>query len=143
MSPFDPILLAVDKSSPSDRAVLAARDLATLSGGTVHMIHVREVDVAAGGKVPGTYERETDQDVESLLEKELSSLREGNVKVSVDVRWARDADTARTIVDVANEIDASVVVMGSRGQSPLAALVVGSTTYKVLHAARCPVMIVP
>lgn len=143
MSQFDPILLAVDKSAPSDRAVLAARDLATLSGGTVHVLHVREVDVATGGKVPGTYERESDEDVESLLGKELAALREKDVKVTVDVRWARDAEAARAIVDVAEEIGAGVVVMGSRGQSPLAALVVGSTAYKVLHAARRPVMIVP
>lgn len=143
MTQFDPILLAVDKSSPSDRAVLVARDLATISGGTVHLVHVREVDVATGGKVPGTYERETDQDVESLVDKELSTLRAEDVKVVVEVRWARDADAARAIVDVADEIGAGVVVMGSRGQSPLAALVVGSTAYKVLHAARRPVMIVP
>lgn len=142
MTTFDTILLAVDQSEPSDRAVDVARDLAAMSGGTVHLLHVREIEVIVG-KAGGMFELETDEDVESLLEKEISVLREGNVKLTVDVRRAHESEAARTIVEVADEVGAGVVVMGSRGQSPLAALVLGSTAYKVLHAARRPVLIVP
>ena len=142
MSTFDAILLAVDQSGPSDRAVEVARDLATLSRGTVHLLHIREIEVIVG-KAGGTFELETDEDVETLLQKEISVLRDGNVKMSVDVRRAHESEAARTIIEVADEVGAGIVVMGSRGQSALAALVLGSTAYKVLHTAHRPVLIVP
>jgi nucleotide-binding universal stress UspA family protein len=43
---YDKILVAVDHSEMSDRAVMAARDLATLSKGEVWVLHLREREVA-------------------------------------------------------------------------------------------------
>jgi len=40
---YERILVAVDHSELSDRAVLAARDLATLSDGEVRVLHLRSV----------------------------------------------------------------------------------------------------
>ena len=45
---YDKILVAVDQSPVSDRAVLAARDLAQLSKGEVWVLHLREFEL--GGK---------------------------------------------------------------------------------------------
>ena len=42
---YERILVAVDHSELSDRAVLAARDLATLSDGEVWVLHLRERDI--------------------------------------------------------------------------------------------------
>jgi nucleotide-binding universal stress UspA family protein len=42
---YDRILVAVDHSEISDRAVLAARDLAVLSKGEVWVLHLREREV--------------------------------------------------------------------------------------------------
>src|SRR5579862_698712 len=128
MAAFTTILLAVDQSEQSDRAVDVARDLATLSGGTVHLLHLREIEVIVG-KSGGSFELETDDDVESLVGKEASVLRAARVKVTTDVRRVHKTDLARAIVDTADDIGADVIVMGSRGQSPFAALVLGSTTY--------------
>lgn len=43
---YDKILVAVDHSGTSDRAVLAARDLAVLSKGEVWVLHLREREMA-------------------------------------------------------------------------------------------------
>ena len=43
---YDKILVAVDHSEISDRAVLAARDLALLSKGEVWVLHLREREIA-------------------------------------------------------------------------------------------------
>ena len=48
---------------------------------------------------------------------------------------------AATITAVAADHDASVVVVGSRGRSAVRSTVVGSVTYGVLHATRCPVLV--
>jgi nucleotide-binding universal stress UspA family protein len=142
MGSFEVVLLAVDKSEQSDRAVEVARDLARLSGGAVHLLHVleREVVVGRGG---GAFDLETEEDVEALVSKELSVLRDGGVEVKVDVRRGRLDETYRAILQVADDISADVIVMGSRGLTAFGALMLGSHTYKVLHASTRPVLVVP
>ena len=49
---YDRILVAVDHSELSDKAVLAARDLATLSSGEVWVLHLREREIGFKTGVP-------------------------------------------------------------------------------------------
>ncbi|WP_336209259.1 universal stress protein [Nonomuraea sp. LPB2021202275-12-8] len=49
----------------------------------------------------------------------------------------------RTIVDVADEIDASLVVTGSRGLAGVRSVLLGSVSNHVLHHAHRPILIVP
>jgi nucleotide-binding universal stress UspA family protein len=53
----------------------------------------------------------------------------------------RRGGVAATIVAVAEEHNASVVVVGSRGRSAVRSTVVGSVTYGLLHAVRRPVLV--
>lgn len=142
MSEFRTIMVAVDKSEQSDRAVAVARDLARATGGVVHLFHIREHEVIVG-KSGGSFERETDEEVQSLLEKEIAVLREGGVEVVPDVRRARLDETARAILQVGEEVSADVIVVGLRGPSALSAIMLGGTTYKILHATKRPVLVVP
>ncbi|MEV6158932.1 universal stress protein [Nonomuraea sp. NPDC052129] len=48
-----------------------------------------------------------------------------------------------SIVDVANEIEATLIVTGTRGQGGVKSLLLGSTSDRVLHHARRPVLVVP
>ncbi len=142
MSEFRTIMVAVDKSEQSDRAVVVASNLARATGGVVHLLHIREHEVIVG-KSGGSFERETDEEVEALLEKELAVLRDAGVQVVPDVRRARLDETARAIVQVGDEVSADVIVIGLRGASALASIMLGGTTYKILHATRRPVLAVP
>ena len=47
------------------------------------------------------------------------------------------------IVDVAAFYDVQLIVMGSKGESDLRGLLLGSTTHRVLQIAPCPVVVVP
>ena len=49
----------------------------------------------------------------------------------------------RALLDLADEVDAPLIVMGSRGRSPVAAAVLGSVSSGVLHHGRRPALIVP
>lgn len=46
------------------------------------------------------------------------------------------------IPNVAEHENCEMIIMGSRGLSDLEGLLIGSTTHKVLHTAKCPVLVV-
>ncbi|MCK5196708.1 MAG: universal stress protein [Spirochaetales bacterium] len=48
----------------------------------------------------------------------------------------------KVISETAKIEDINLIIMGSRGKSDLAGLILGSTTHKVLHTAPCPVLVV-
>ena len=133
---YDKILVAVDHSEISDRAVLAARDLAVLSKGEVWVLHLREREIAVKTGMAMTDESRTrrQRHVSAVVEK----LAEAGVKAHGEVRTTLFGYAARDIVDDAIEHDADVIVMGSRGRSDLAGFILGSTAHKVIHLTDRP-----
>jgi nucleotide-binding universal stress UspA family protein len=51
--------------------------------------------------------------------------------------------TSHTILRVADELDAAVIVVGSRGLGGLRSLFLGSVSHAVVHRAHRPVLVVP
>ena len=51
-------------------------------------------------------------------------------------------DHAQVIIDTANKEGYDLIIMGSRGLSLFKDLLLGSVSFKVMHHARCPVMVV-
>ena len=84
---FDNILVAVDGSEQSDRAVATARDLARLSGGTVHLVHVREREVI-GGSGGESLEMEEPGVVEDLLKLDSAVFADMGVPFTINVHDA-------------------------------------------------------
>lgn len=56
---------------------------------------------------------------------------------------SRMATASEAIVQAADEIDAALIVLGSRGRRGLWSAVLGSTSVNVLHHARRPTLVVP
>lgn len=53
------------------------------------------------------------------------------------------ATASEAIVDAAEQIDAALIVLGSRGRRGLAAALLGSTSTNVLHHTRRPTLVIP
>lgn len=53
------------------------------------------------------------------------------------------APASEAIIEAADEIDASLIVLGSRGRRGLRAALLGSTSTNVLHHARRPTLVIP
>lgn len=137
---YDKILVAVDHSKMSDRAVLAARDLAVLSHGEVWVLHLREREL--GPKTGVAVPDETTDEAKAAVDASVEVLTRAGVKAHGQVRTTIFGYAAREIVNDAIDVGADVIVMGSRGRGDLAGLVLGSTAHKVIHLSDRPVLVV-
>lgn len=137
---YDKILVAIDHSEISDRALMAARDLALLSKGEVWVLHLVEREVAL--RTGMTLTDESMDQARASVAAAVDKLTAVGVKAHGDVGTTLYGYAARSIVDDAMEHDVGVIVMGSRGRGDLAGLLLGSTAHKVIHLADRPVLIV-
>ena len=136
---YERVLVALDHSDVAQRALAAARDLALLSKGEVWVLHLREREVIAQmGDVPSESAAEAGSPVSAAVEE----LTKAGVTAHGEVRNTTYGHAAREIMEDAKEHDVGVIVMGTRGRSELAGLVVGSTAHKVIHLADRPVLVV-
>jgi len=136
---YEKVLVAIDRSENSNRALTAARELASLSDGEVRVLHLREQEV-----IPrmGLVADESPEEAHLWLESAVDELRNAGVKATGEVRNTIYGHAAREIVADARLHNAGVIVMGSRGRSDLAGLLLGSTAHKVIHLTDRPVLVV-
>ena len=133
-----PIVVAVDGSQPSLRAVDEAGALAAALGSPVVVFHLRH---EPAGRLSTAHEPELE--AEALVERARQGLeRAGVADVRVRVDPGLAGQEAQAILDVATDTGARMVVMGSHGRSALGTLLVGSVAYRVIHLSQVPVLVV-
>ncbi len=83
--------------------------------------------------------------LKDLATKRLTEAGELAVNSGVEIESVivEGASPAHALADVADERDARVIVVGSRGESPIKGALIGSTPHKLLQFARRPVLVVP
>src|SRR5262249_9687742 len=123
----------------AERVINAAREMASLSDGEVWLVHVREKEVIPRS---GIYAIESEAEALAAVERAAQELNGAGVKTHYEVRDTIYGYAAREIVAAARAHDAGIIVMGSRGRSDLAGLVLGSTAHKVMHLFDRPVLVV-
>jgi nucleotide-binding universal stress UspA family protein len=134
---FERILIPMDGSDHARKAIPIAMELAKSSGGEVRVIHLREVEVGRGGGA-----LETPAEAMHLVDEVVHQLEGSGVRASGEASTAPFGRAARDIVDEAKSWNADLIVMGSRGLSDFAGLLLGSVAHKVIHHAECPVLVV-
>lgn len=135
---LEKILLAVDLSEHARKAVPAAAELAKAGGGTVHVLHVRELYYPVPPTVVGDSPEEAQQLVDSVVEE----LKTTGVTADGTVWTSTGGSPASIILEQAREVGAGMVVLGSRGLSNLGGLLLGSVAHKVIQLSSCPVLVV-
>jgi nucleotide-binding universal stress UspA family protein len=135
---FDRVLLAVDGSEHSRRAVAATAELAAGGKTEVLVLHLQEL--GAAGRA-GSILLEEHSEAADLVNRVADELRGAGVKARGVAHAVLTGDVAPEIISSAKEFDADLIVMGTRGMSDFASLLVGSVAHKVLHHAHCPVLV--
>lgn len=141
-----PIVLAVDGSEESKLAAQAAAEISAATGSPVHLIHVMPTESRLYGQ--HAYSRDVKR---RLMEEARTEGRKFLEDRAGKVR-AAGGETAQTylgvgrpdeeIVELAEEIGAGMVVIGSRGLGGIRRALLGSVSDSVMRHAHCPVMIV-
>jgi nucleotide-binding universal stress UspA family protein len=137
---FDTILVAVDASPASARAVECARKLAKLTDATVLLVHAypKVADYLGEPNLSNTIAKHLER-ANELVEPLAESLKADGI---VTITEELEGPPADAILRVAEARNVDLIVMGARGLGSLGSLLLGSVSQKVLAHATCPVMIV-
>jgi len=137
------VLLATDFQEISERAQLAATELAKSAGARVVVMHAYQVPVFGfmdGAYVPSAAE----------LEKPLAASRDALSDIGAKIEAEgvpvevvlRDGEAAQAILDTLKERGCDLIVVGSHGRGLLARALLGSVAQRVLRHADVPVLVV-
>jgi len=136
------ILVAVDLSACGDRALAMAKEISTLFGATIEIVHAVDVDAQSAplsALVPPVQLR-FDEILESRkagLNKRMSDL--GIAGANLHIEFGRPD---RVINEVTKKVGADFVVMGTHGRSGFSRFFLGSTAERVLRATVVPTLVV-
>lgn len=132
------ILLAADFTDFNDKTAQKAVEMAKLSGAKLSLVHAVEPLTAYAYAYSGAVEIEETMVTES--KQQMAELGDG-INVPVSDQHVIEGPTKQAILQVANEIGADLIVIGSHGRHGLAHLL-GSTANAVLHSAKMDVLVV-
>ena len=138
---FEGILLAVDGSEHSIHAAKEAGDLARAMKSDSLRIVVAFDSIPPYLGEPNMQQAITARmkEANAILQKAQDAV--GKIPGEIHTELI-EGPAAEAIINVAKTRGSTVIVMGSRGMSAIAELVLGSTSHKVVSHAPCPVLII-
>jgi nucleotide-binding universal stress UspA family protein len=140
------VLLATDGSKDAELATTTALDLADSTSSELHIVLVEEPAYAyvdASGYpffTDAELEHELEQQARMRLDAEMEKRRSAGGAVAE--AHLRVGAAAAEIVDLAEDIGAGLIVMGSRGLGGIRRALMGSVSDSVVRHAHCPVLVV-
>lgn len=139
---YKTILVALDGSEHSEKALSTACSLAKLYNAKLHLTHVcnyMQAVVMAGGALMAPRE-EYEQSGKDLLNRLVDMAKELGCS---DLESHFDhGSPGNQIVETAENIGADLIVLGSKGHGDFAGLVLGSVSHRVCNTASCACMVV-
>jgi len=132
------ILLATDGSEDAAQATQAATDLASRSGSELHVVHVWH-------DVPGPYrhgyvKRELRRQGQEILDEQVRKIEEaGGTVAQAHLRGGRTSDE---VIELAEELDVDLLVVGTRGLRGMRRILMGSHSDEIVHRSRRTVLVV-
>lgn len=135
------ILLATDGSTDAELALSTAVDLADSTNSELHVVTVAPGYPSYDVRKPEVVEQLREQ-AESILEDQVQKIEQRGGKVAEKHLRVSGRHRADQIVQVAEEIGAGLIVMGSRGLGGVRRALIGSVSDSVVRHAHCPVLVV-
>lgn len=130
-----PVIVGV----PGDGALVLGRWAAEALGSSLIVAVVHPAPSALGsGRVDAEWVADRHRAAQLVLDQARSVLGDG-----ADYRTVASSSAAHGLHDLAEEVGAAAVVVGSEKNAPKARLLAGSTAQRLLHGSECPVLVAP
>jgi nucleotide-binding universal stress UspA family protein len=137
------ILIAVDFSSHSQKAVDDGVDLAKRLGAEVHLVHAFDVPVPMVTPyevaVPTGFVEQARESAKQRLQEVEDKVKAAGVPVHAHLT---EAPAAHAVARAAEELGVDLIVMGTRGNTGLKHVILGSVAERTLRLAPCSVLTV-
>lgn len=139
------ILLATDGSEDAELALETAVDLTNNTSSELHVITVGgeyhpTIETSAQPELLEETLRELERGAKEILERPVNKIEEAGGKVTQ--HHLRMGNPAEAIVGQADEMNAGLIVVGSRGLGGIRRALMGSVSDSVARHAHCPVLVV-
>ncbi len=133
------ILVPLDFSGSSMKALQAATELAQKFKANIHLLHIvnpRTTVLPSLNEVVNTsnFKDEIGHHLNEIAEKNIAPF---NIEYQTEIR---DGSVAKEIVGSASDKNCDIIVMGTHGLSGVEEFFIGSQAYRVVTAATCPVL---
>jgi nucleotide-binding universal stress UspA family protein len=137
------ILVPVDGSATSNKALTAALQLARDSGGRVCVLHaLDELAYLSGFEYSGEAIQLARENANKLLETALAAGRAAGVPTEQQLIDRPGQRLGQTVGDAALAWEADLVVIGTHGRRGIARVLMGSGAEQVIRMAPVPVLVI-
>ena len=137
------ILVPVDFSAHSAKAVQTAIEFAKAFSAEVHLLHAYSLPVGVVGpydyQIPANILGEMRDSAARRIDEEVKKVSDQGVTATGMIT---EGVPAQAIVDAAEQISADLIVMGTRGLTGLKHVVLGSVAERTIRHASCAVLTV-
>ena len=134
------ILVGYDGSPPSARALHLALGLARQTGGEMWVVYASSPPPVVAEPRPDEEQGLESLAVEHVLREAQAAAQTYGVRLTVRIR---DGRPVRLLLETASEVNADLVVLGTRGLRGAGRLVLGSVSSSVIAESNLPVLVVP
>jgi len=142
MGRFKTILHPTDFSPHSQHAFQMASHLAADSGARLLVLHVLEQPViVASGTMMAPMPTGPSAELRQMACEQLAKIKPEDSSVAVE-HITEEGDPVTAILDVAQERDCDLIVIGSHGRTGLGRLLMGSVAEQIVRRAACAVLTV-
>jgi nucleotide-binding universal stress UspA family protein len=141
------ILVPTDFSEHSDKAIRQAADIAEQNDSKIYLLHVvgwaqewANYTISIPGETIKTIVDDSVKAAKKTMEAEVDKLRKTRkVEVTYDVKVGVPH---QQILKEHEERKVDLIVMGSHGRGEVTKILIGSVADRVIHQAKCPVLLV-
>lgn len=139
---YKKVIWATDGSDAADRALSHAKAVAADSQTPLLVVYCEEFTLPGkgGGSVPV---HANEDEVQAKIQRQISDLSGDGIPATLETTRSQVGGAAHAIADIAVREGADLIVVGTRGRTSLAGLLLGSVTQRLLHISPCPVLAVP
>lgn len=139
---FKKIVWATDGSEASDHALPLAKAAASADEAELFVVHITEY--AMPGKAGGSHTLHVDEDeLTAKIAGQVAELVDAGLTAKLETGSSPAGGAAHAIATAAEQLGADLIIVGTRGHTVLAGLLLGNVTQRLLHIAPCPVLVVP